>query len=114
MPRTSILACLSLMLLAQTASARTAEESSSAEDAPFASTNKGGPAPFAASAIAGFAAMGQWVLSLRTTPDGGGYAFFHKASPGDWEISLHPSLDYFITSSISLGGTFGYFHSPAA
>jgi hypothetical protein len=109
--RTSILACL-LMLLARTVTARAAEESSS-EDAPFASTNKG-PAPFAASPSAGFAAMGQWVLSLRTTPDGGGFAFFHKSSPGDWEISLHPSLDYFITSNISVGGTFGYFHSPAA
>ena len=48
--------------------------------------------------------MGQWVLTMRTTGDGG-FVFFHKDSGGDWEISLHPAIDYFITSSVSLGAT---------
>src|SRR4030095_7730122 len=39
---------------------------------------------------------------------------FHKDSPGDWAISLHPAIDYFITSSVSLGAVVGYLHSPAA
>jgi hypothetical protein len=93
--------------------ARAAEESSS-EEAPFAGGGSKAPAPFAASPSAGFAALGQWVLSLRTTDDGGGYFFFHKSGGGDWQLSLHPSIDYFITSSVSLGATFGYFYSPAA
>jgi hypothetical protein len=111
MLRKTILAC-SLVLLSSSATARAAEESSS-EEAPFAGGGSKAPAPFAASPSAGFAALGQWVLSLRTTDDGGGYFFFHKASGGDWQLSLHPSVDYFITSSVSLGATFGYFYSPA-
>jgi hypothetical protein len=110
MSRKTILACVVVLL--SSVSAR-AEESSS-EEAPFAGGgNKTAPAPFAASPSAGFAALGQWVLSLRTTDDGGGYVFFHKASGGDWQLSLHPSIDYFITSSVSIGATFGYFYSPA-
>jgi hypothetical protein len=111
MLRAPIFACL-LGVLLPTASARAAEESSS-EEAPFAGTSKT-PAPFAASPSAGFAAMDQWVLTLRTTPDAGGFLFFHKNSPGDWEISLHPAIDYFITSSVSLGAVVGYRHSSAA
>jgi hypothetical protein len=111
MLRAPLVACLLGVLLATT-SARAAEESSS-EDAPFAGTSKG-PAPFAASPSAGFAAMDQWVLTLRTTPDAGGFLFFHKNSPGDWELSLHPAIDYFITSSVSLGAVVGYRHSSAA
>jgi hypothetical protein len=110
MRRPPILAGLFAVLLAATG-ARAAEEPSS-EEAPFAGTSKG-PAPFAASPSAGFAAMDQWVLTLRTTGDGG-FLFFHKNSPGDWEISLHPAIDYFITSSVSLGALVGYRHSPAA
>jgi hypothetical protein len=113
MLRRSILACL-LIGLSATAHARGADDPST-EDAPFASSasKNSSPAPFASSPSAGFAAMGQWVLSLRTTGDGGGFVFFHKASPGDWTLSLHPSIDYFITSSVSLGATFGYSYSPA-
>jgi len=112
--RAIVLACtLGLPLSAATAYGRGADDPST-EDAPFAGGNKAsGPAPFATSPSAGFAAVGQWVLSLRTTADGGGYFFFHKNSPGDWELSLHPSIDYFIASSISLGATFGYDHSSA-
>ena len=40
-----------------------AAEESSSEDAPFAGSTNKGPAPFAASPSAGFAAMGQWVLT---------------------------------------------------
>ena len=72
MLRAPLVACLLGVLLATT-SARAAEESSS-EDAPFAGTSKG-PAPFAASPSAGFAAMDQWVLTLRTTPDACGILF---------------------------------------
>jgi hypothetical protein len=112
--RTTVLACTLALLSAATAQARGADDPST-EDAPFASGgNKSGSAPFAASPSAGFAATGQWVLSLRTTDDGGGYLFFHKNSPGDWTLSQHPSIDYFIASSVSLGATFGYTYSPAA
>jgi hypothetical protein len=121
LPRTTILArTLALLstlpaLSAATASAKGADDPST-EDAPFAaagSGNKGGPAPFAASPSAGFGPIGQWVLSMRTMSDRGGYLFFHKPSGGDWEIGLHPEIDYFIINNVSLGATFGYFHSPA-
>ena len=112
MSRKTILACLVVLLLSSV-NARAAEESSS-EEAPFAGGgNKTAPAPFAASPSAGFAALGQWVLTMRTTDDGG-FVFFHNASGGDWQLNLHPSIDYFITSSVSIGATFGYFYSPAA
>ena len=114
MSRKSILTC-ALVLLAATAgaNANAAEESSSEDSAPFAGSANKGPAPFAASPSAGFGAIGQWVLTMKTTGDNG-YVFFHKPSGGDWTLSLHPSIDYFITNSVSLGATFGYFHSPAA
>jgi len=111
------LSCLFLVLTASATAHAAGANDPSTEDAPFAGAgNKtsSSPAPFAASPSAGFAAMGQWVLSLRTTDDGGGYFFFHKPSGGDWSLSLHPSIDYFLTSSVSLGATFGYFYSPAA
>jgi hypothetical protein len=112
MLRISILAC-TLGLLGATANARVAEESSSDDSAPFASGANKGPAPFASSPSSGFAAVGQWVLTMRTTGDDG-YFFFHKPSQGDWEISIHPAIDYFITSSVSVGGVVGYQHSSAA
>jgi hypothetical protein len=111
MLRLSTLAC-TLGLLIATTNASAAEESSSDDSAPFAGTSSKSPAPFASSPSAGFAAMGQWVLTMKTTPDEG-YVFFRKPSGGDWEIGLHPALDYFITSSVSLGATAGYYHSPA-
>jgi hypothetical protein len=109
MLRAAIVTCLLGALLASV-DARAAEESSS-EDAPFAGGGSKSPAPFAASPSAGFAAMGQYVLTMKTTGDSG-YVFFHKN--GDWTISLHPSLDYFLINSVSLGATFGYSYSPAA
>ena len=114
MSRKSILTC-ALVLLAATAGAKAnaAEESSSEDSAPFAGSANKGPAPFAASPSAGFGAIGQWVLTMKTTGDNG-YVFFHKPSGGDWALSLHPSIDYFITNGVSLGATVGYFHSPAA
>ena len=113
MVRTSILTC-ALAILAETGSARAAEETTSSEDsAPFAGGgNSKAPAPFAASPSAGFAAVGQWVLTMRTTGDSG-FALFRVPSGGDWTLQLHPSLDYFITSSVSLGATVGYLYSPA-
>jgi hypothetical protein len=113
MSRKSILTCV-LVVLAATAdaNANAAEESSSEDGAPFAGSQNKGPAPFAASPSAGFGAIGQWVLSMKTTGDNG-YVFFHKPSEGDWALSLHPSLDYFITNSISLGATVGFLYSPA-
>jgi len=110
--RTSLLACTLALLYTATANAKGADDPST-EDARFAGSGSKGPAPFATSPSAGFAATGQWVLSMRTAGDGGGYFFFHKSSPGDWELSLHPSIDYFITSSVSLGATFGYRYTPA-
>jgi len=115
--RTTILAgTLAIALLSgATAHARGADDPST-EDAPFAGTgtaNKSGPAPFATSPSAGFGAVGQWVLAMRTGGDQGGEFFFHKNSPGDWTLSLHPEIDYFIINSVSLGALFGYTHSPA-
>jgi len=108
MLRAAIVTCVLGTMLASV-NARAAEESSS-EDAPFAGGGKG-PAPFAASPSAGFAALEQFVLTMKTTGDDG-YVFFHKGG-GDWTISLHPSLDYFLINSVSLGATFGYTYSPA-
>ena len=111
MSRKSILTC-ALALLAATAgaNANAAEESSSEDSAPFAGNTNKGPAPFASSPSAGFAAVGQWVLTMKTTGDNG-YVFFH--SGGDWTLSLHPSIDYFITNAVSLGATVGFLYSPA-
>jgi hypothetical protein len=80
------------------------------DSAPFANPPPPNPAPMAAVASS-FGAAGQWVASMRTGP-GSGYAYFHK-SGGNWELSIHPAIDYFITSRISIGGVFGYTHSPA-
>ncbi len=79
------------------------------DSAPFA-TPPPAAAPMAAAA-SGFGATGQWVASMRTGP-GSGYAFFHK-NGDDWQIALHPAVDYFLTNRISIGGVFGYTHSPA-
>lgn len=95
------------LLLAGSARAQDTDDS-----APFAA-NKTTPAPFAVAPSSGFGAIGQWVLTMRTTEDGG-YFFFHKPSGGDWALSLHPALDYFITGRISVGGTVGIYYSPAA
>lgn len=89
--------------------ARAAEETSTDDIAPFAASKT--PAPFAAAPSAGFGAIGQWVLSMRTTPDSG-FFFFHKASGGGWTLSVHPTLDYFITGRFSVGGTVGIAYSP--
>jgi hypothetical protein len=111
MLRAALVSCV-LATVVASVNAGAAEESSS-EDAPFAGGGGKGPAPFAASPSAGFAAVGQFVLTMKTTGDDG-YVFFHKQSDGDWTISLHPSLDYFLINSVSLGATFGYSYSPAA
>lgn len=114
MLRIPILTCtlgLSLLASVVSANARAAEEPSS-EDAPFAGTAGKGPAPFATSPSAGFAAVGQWVLTMKTTDDEG-YVFFHKASGGDWSLSVHPALDYFIVNSVSLGATVGFTYLSA-
>jgi len=113
MLRGSILACLLLALPATANAARGADDPST-EDAPFAGRgNKAEtPAPFAASPSAGFGAIGQWVLSIRTTGDGG-FLSFHKSSPGDWALTLHPAIDYFITGNVSVGGIVGIGYSPA-
>jgi hypothetical protein len=111
--RSSILACaLAALTAAGAATANAAEETTSDDSAPFAGGPRKEPAPFSASPSAGFGAIGQWVLTMRTAGDEG-YVFLHKASGGAWELSLHPSLDYFITSNVSVGATVGYFHSSA-
>jgi hypothetical protein len=110
MLRQTILAGLLVALASSTANAARGADDPSTEDAPFAG-NKA-PAPFAASPSAGFGPIGQWVLSLRTTPDGG-FLFFRNHSPGDWELSLHPAIDYFITGNVSVGGVVGIGYSPA-
>ena len=114
MLRASTIIALTFALLTASGGARAAEEASSDDGAPFAGGAAKGPAPFAASPSAGFAAVGQWVLTMKTTGDDG-YVFFHRPSGGgDWELALHPAIDYFIINSVSLGATFGYYYSPAA
>lgn len=111
MLRRSILACL-LLALPSAANAKGADDPST-EDAPFAGRgSEQTPAPFAASPSAGFGPIGQWVLSLRTTGDGG-FLFFHNHSPGTWDLSLHPAIDYFIINNLSVGGVVGIGYSPA-
>jgi hypothetical protein len=113
--RTTALFCALACFSTATAHARGGADDPSTEDAPFAGggSKATAAAPFAASPSAGFGALGQWVLALRTTSDQGGYLFFQKDSPGDWRLSLHPEIDYFITGNISLGALFGFFYSPA-
>ena len=80
------------------------------DSAPFAS-NRTSPAPFAVAPSSGFGAIGQWVLTMRTTGDGG---FFYLHKGGDsWELNLHPAIDYFINGRFSVGGTVGIAYSPA-
>src|ERR1022692_2281679 len=74
------------------------------------------PAPFAAAAApgGGFGAIGEWVLSMQTTAFGGssgGFLFLHKQSGGDYQIAVHPGIDYFLTHSVTVGGMAGIDHS---
>lgn len=70
-------------------------------------------APPMAASRGNFGGVGQWVLSMQTGPGGSGF-FFHRPSGGDWEIKIHPALDYFLTNNISVGGVVGISYSPAA
>jgi hypothetical protein len=69
------------------------------------------PAPFAPMALAGggFGAPGEWVLTMQTTFGGtsGGFLFLHKASGGGSEIAVHPAIDTFLTSNVTVGGVVG-------
>jgi len=58
---------------------------------------------------AAFGATGEWVLTMQTAfgGTGGGFLFFHKASGGGTEIAVHPAVDYFLTSSVTVGGVVG-------
>jgi hypothetical protein len=81
------------------------------DSAPFANPPPASSAPMAR-AGGNFGATGQWVASMRTAP-GSGFLYFHNPSGDGWEISLHPAIDYFLASRISVGGVFGYTYSPA-
>ena len=97
---------LALVALLAASNARAQDDDS----APFAN-NKTSPAPFAIAPSSGFGAIGQWVLTMRTTQDGG---FFYLHKGGDsWELNLHPAIDYFINGRFSVGGTVGIAYSPA-
>jgi hypothetical protein len=100
---------LSLLLASLTGSARAQDTDDSA---PFAN-NKTSAAPFAVAPSSGFGAIGQWVLTMRTTADGG-FVYFHKGTGNDnWQLNLHPAIDYFITGRFSVGATVGIAYSPA-
>ena len=101
-PASSLLLALLLVapLLAGDARAQDSDDS-----APFAS-NKTAPAPFAVAPSSGFGAIGQWVLTMRTTADSG-FFYFHKASGDGWDLNLHPAIDYFFNGRFSVGGTVG-------
>jgi hypothetical protein len=55
-----------------------------------------------------FGRGGQWVATLQTFGEGGGLAFFHKASGGDYELAVHPAIDYFVTDELSVGAAVGF------
>jgi hypothetical protein len=59
-------------------------------------------------ALPRFGQGGQWVATLQTFGEGGGLAFVHKASGGDYEIAVHPAIDYFVTSHLSVGAAVGF------
>jgi hypothetical protein len=69
------------------------------------------PAPFAPVPArgGGFGAAGEWVLTMQTAFGGtsGGFLFLHKASGGGSEIAVHPAVDYFLNSTVSVGGVVG-------
>jgi hypothetical protein len=117
MPRSQTLLTLTLTLstvstISSAAAAPAADDTSTDDSAPFANSSKS-PAPFAASPSSGFGAIGQWVLSMRTTQDSG-FFFFQKTTGdgGSWELNLHPAIDYFLTGRFSVGGTVGIAYSP--
>jgi hypothetical protein len=84
------------------------------DEAPFAGSSPSGGSAAPMAATGGrFGVATQWVLTMQTAP-GSGFAFFHRPSGGDWEISVHPALDYFLLGNVSVGGVAGIFHSPAA
>ena len=107
-PAASLLLALVALPLAAGATARAADETD--DSAPFANTRTS-PAPFAVAPSSGFGAIGQWVLTMRTTADGG-FFYFHKASGGGWDLNLHPAIDYFFNGRFSVGGTVGIGYSP--
>ena len=110
----SLLLTLVALTLAGPGAAYAADDTSSDDSAPFANNTKTAPAPFAVAPSSGFGAMDQWVLTMRTTSDNG-FVFFHKRSGDDnWELNLHPAIDYFITGRFSVGGTVGIAYSPAS
>jgi hypothetical protein len=78
---------------------------------PSATPAENNPAPFArvAPAAGGFGATGQWVLTMQTAFGGSssGFLFLHKTSGGGSEIAVHPAADYFLTSTITVGGVLG-------
>lgn len=67
-----------------------------------------GFAPAPAAGGTGFGAPGQFVISMGPTTDQ--HLFFHKQSGGGWQLQLSPSLDYFVTPRLAVGGVLGYHH----
>jgi hypothetical protein len=92
---------LAAAALAAPASAR-AQESTTPPPAFAPATGAGG----------GFGGTGQWVLSLGGTNDT--FFFLHKQSGGGWQLQILPALDYFITSSVSVGGAVGFRHDSGS
>ena len=58
-----------------------------------------------------FGRGGQWVGTLQTFGEGGGLAFVHKVSGGDYEIAVHPAIDHFVTDQLSLGAAVGFVYN---
>lgn len=107
MTRAALTALVVLLLVAPSRAARAQDET--APPAPVASTSSGGgfaPAPLAG---ARFGVTGEWVLSVESYSAGAATPsfFFAKQSGGGSTFSIRPALDYFLGSSISIGGAVG-------
>ncbi len=103
----ALAACL---LAASLVAARRAHAQDSMSTAPPSSEAPSSSGGFASppAASAGFGGTGVWVLSVGSANAASDSVFLHKTSGGDWELNLHPALDYFLASNVSVGGVLGF------
>jgi hypothetical protein len=98
---------LSISVLA-TLAAPTAARAQS-DEAPFAGKPPTASfAPMAASS-ANFGGAGQWVLTVQTANDMS-TAFSLRGGSGSY-VNIHPALDTFLISNLSVGGALGFSHA---
>jgi hypothetical protein len=96
---------LSLFTAALLAPATARAQDASNDAAPFAGPPPSSPsyAPMART-TANFGAATQWVISVESANAGSTALYLHSG----WEINIHPALDYFLVTNLSVGGTVGF------